>query len=554
MLRRLTIENYHLIERADIEFAPGATMFTGETGSGKTMVLGAIAFALGERAAADAVRRSAARASVTLEFDPPAALRVRLADDGFGIDEDEVATIAREMAQGGKSSLRLNGKPATAAYLREAASGVAEIVGQHEAQRLLAPAYHVELLDRFGGPSAEAARDLVADRFAAKRAIAQCLSDLDKDERRAQEQAAFARFALDEIRAVNPRDGEDDELAARRRILDNAEKIAMALGAVRSALSEGEGAAADALGAALAAIDQLSGIGAQYDEMAAQIRALQSETNDVAATAARESESIEFDPGELEATNARLDALDTLKRKYGGSLDAVLMSERDFASTLDAFENKDEHRKRLERELQDAAAALSEAAAGLSKIRTAAAKRLKKSVEAEFGDLALPSAHFETGFEMLPEIGANGAEEIEFLFAANKGEEPRRLSKGASGGELSRVLLALIVALAGAREQTALIFDEIDAGIGGATASAVAARLARLAQHGQVVCVTHLAQIASRADAHYILEKSETKTGTTIDVVRVAGESDRAAEIARMLSGESHEVALQHARTLLRRS
>ncbi|HET7814871.1 MAG TPA: hypothetical protein VFL13_10910, partial [Candidatus Baltobacteraceae bacterium] len=445
-----------------------------------------------------------------------------------------------------------NGKPATAAYLRDAGTAVAEIVGQHEAQRLLAPAYHVELLDRFAGPSAAAARDLVADRFAAKREIAQRLSDLDKDERRAQEQAAFARFALEEIHGVNPRDGEDGELTARRRILDNAEKIANALAAVRSALSEGDGAAADALGGALAAIEQLAGIGSQYDEMASQLRALQSETNDLAATAARESEAIEFDPGELESINARLDALDTLKRKYGGSIEAVLASERDFAATLDAYDNKDEHRKRLERELNDASAALAQTAAELSKIRAAAAKRLKKSVESEFADLALPSARFETGFDPLPEIGAHGAEEIEFLFAANKGEDPRRLSKGASGGELSRVLLALIVALAGARETTALIFDEIDAGIGGATASAVAARLARLAEHGQVVCVTHLAQIASRADAHYILQKTENKTAASIDVVRVAGDGERAAEIARMLSGESHDVALQHARTLLR--
>lgn len=551
MLRRLSIENYHLIERAEIEFAAGATMFTGETGSGKTMVLGAVAFVLGERAAADAIRRGAQRALVTLEFDGSAALRARLAQDGFEADADELCSIAREIAAAGKSSIRVNGRACTAAYVREISGHIAEIVGQHEAQRLLAPAYHVELLDRFAGTGAAHARDLVAQRYAEHRAIQTQLERLNQDERRVQEQFAFARYALDEIQATAPKDGEDEDLTVRRRLLDNGEKIALALGTARRALIEEDGSAADSLGAALAALESIAGIGEPYEALAEQVRALQSEVTDAGAAAAREGERLEFDPGELETINARLESLDALKRKYGGTLAAVLQSAQEFTQTIEAFENQDAYREKLDRERKAAYAALVDSSQELSKIRRAAAKRLIKAVEAEFGDLALPSARFDVGFTVIDAPGPSGAEEIEFLFAANKGEEPRRLSKGASGGELSRVLLALIVALAGARESSALIFDEIDAGIGGATATAVGARLARLAQHGQVICVTHLAQIASRADAHYVLEKDEDRRGASIRLARVDTDKERTTEIARMLSGEAHEVALEHARTLL---
>jgi DNA repair protein RecN (Recombination protein N) len=260
---------------------------------------------------------------------------------------------------------------------------------------------------------------------------------------------------------------------------------------------------------------------------------------------------MEFDSAELESINARLDALDTLKRKYGGTLEAVLQAAEEFRATIDAFQNKDERRAQLERDLQAATAALEEAAEHLSSLRRGAADRLDKAIDKELKDLALPSGRFGVHFEPLADVGPDGGEHVEFVFAANKGEAQRPLARVASGGELSRVLLALIVVLAGARGRTALVFDEIDAGIGGATATAVGARLGRLARSAQVICVTHLAQIASWADAHYVLEKSESKNATTIALREIESKDDRTAELARMLSGEAHEVALQHARTLL---
>jgi DNA repair protein RecN (Recombination protein N) len=554
MLRRLTIEDYGLIPRAEIAFADGASMFTGETGSGKTMVLGAVAFVLGERASADVVRRGRPRGMVTLEFEACAELRERLAADGFELDPDEDATISREMSANGKSSLRLNGRPATAGYIRELAPELVDIVGQHEAQRLLSPAYHLDLLDRFAGDPAMKMRERVASLHARRSEIAEMLAALDRDERRAQEQFAFAKFALEEIEAASPQEDEDERLTQRRRVLDNAEKIAVALRAAHEALAGEEGSAADALGAASASLQHLDDIGPGFAQMAQSVAALQSEAGEIAARIARELDEMEFDAGELEVINARLEILDTLKRKYGGTLAAVAASADEFRATVDLFGNKDERRAQLARDLEAATGQLEEAAERLTSLRRAAAQRLSKAVEGELKDLALPSARLEVHFERLKDVSPGGAEHVEFMFAANKGESPRPLGKVASGGELSRVLLALVVVLAGARGRTALVFDEIDSGIGGATATAVGARLGRLAQNAQVICVTHLAQIASWADANYVLKKAETKNATTIDVRPVEGENERIAELARMLSGEAHDAALQHARTLLQQT
>jgi DNA repair protein RecN (Recombination protein N) len=551
MLRRLTIEDYGLIPKADVHFANGNTIFTGETGSGKTMVLGAIAFVLGERASADAVRRGRPRAIVSLEFEPDEALRARLAEDGFEIEADEDATISREINAGGKSAIRVNGRPSTAGYVRELAEHIIDIVGQHEAQRLLSPGYHVELLDRFGGDAVLAARERVASLHARRGEIARTLASLDRDERRAQEQHAFAAYALQEIESAAPEAGEDERLTQRRRVLDNAEKVASSLRLAHDALGGEESSAADALGAASSALSHIAEIGGDFAQMAEASSALQSEVNDLAVRIARELDGMEFDPDELETINARLDALDTLKRKYGGTLEAVLQSAEEFRATIDAFANKDERKAQLERDLQAATAELEEAAEHLSRLRHGAADRLRKAIEHELKDLALPSARFGVQFQARSEIGPDGGEDVEFVFAANKGEAQRPLARVASGGELSRVLLALIVALAEKRGRTALVFDEIDAGIGGATATAVGTRLGRLARDSQVVCVTHLAQIASWADVHYVLEKTETKNATTIDVREIDSSDQRTAELARMLSGEAHDVALQHARTLL---
>lgn len=554
MLRRLEIDGYGLIARARIEFASGATMFTGETGSGKTMLLGALGFVLGARAGSDVVRRGASKAIVTIAFDPTDELRARLVDDGFELDPGEESTIVREMNEAGRSSVRVNGRPATASYVREIGDHVAEIVGQYEAQRLLSAAYHLDLLDRYAGASALTARTRVAGAHARAAALTQRLAEMQGDERRARELYDDASFGLREIEEVRPEPGEDRRLDERRRFLDNVERITAALRRANESLAADDAGAAGALGNAGVSLAAIAHIDARFAEMAAQAAALQSEANELAATVAGALDDSEFDPLELEGINERLESLDRLKRKYGGTIEAVLERAAHLRTVVDGFEGRDRQVAELTAQAAESKRDLAAAAAALTKLRKASAATLSKAVIAEFADLALSSGRFQVALVPREAIAPDGAERVEFLFAANAGEEARPISRVASGGELSRVLLALVVALAATRDgESALVFDEIDTGIGGTTATAVGARLGRLARAGQVVCVTHLAQLATWADRHYVLEKSERGDETTIGVREIAAPAQRESELARMLSGESDDIALEHARSLLQR-
>lgn len=552
MLRSLRIENFALIERAEVAFAPGATIFSGETGSGKTMLVGALAFALGARSDLATVPSDAKRALVELAFEPDDALVARLKEDGFELEPGEEAALLRELTPAGKSSLRLCGRSVTASYVRDLAPAIAEIIGQHEAQRLLAATYHLELLDRFAGADALATRVAMAEDYARVHELRERLAAMESQERTAIARFDEAAYAVEEIRAAAPQSGEDERLNERRRYLDNVERIASALRGAHEALADDDASAVAALGTASAALAGIGNVAPSLAAVADELGALQSEANELAARIARELEATEYDAGEVESVNARLDLLDRLKRKYGATIEAVLARASEAQRIVSEHEQRDERSAELQRALAAAEADLAAHAKHLSALRRAAAKKLVERVRREFGDLALGSGSFEVSFDMLPEISASGAERAEFMFSANAGEPARPLARVVSGGELSRVLLALVVVLAEARERTALVFDEIDAGIGGETAVAVGARIGRLARSGQVLCITHLAQLARWADRHYVLEKHERKGVTTIGVREVASEQERASEIARMLSGESHDAALRHARKILK--
>jgi DNA repair protein RecN (Recombination protein N) len=462
------------------------------------------------------------------------------------------------MTDSGRSSLRVNGRASTAAYVREIRDSIAEIVGQHEAQRLLSAVYHLELLDRFAGQAALRLRDAVAAAYARAEEATGALSRLAQDERAARQRYDDASFTAREIEEARLERGEDERLTERRIYLDNVERIAMAVNAAREALAAEEHGATSTLGAASTALSTVAKFDASLREMAERASVLQAETVDLAADLSRAADAAEYDPAELDAINARLELIERLKRKYGPTFDDVIESARRSRAGMHEYENRDHHVAQLEAEAAAATRELHEAAATLSALRARAAGALRKRVVSEFGEIALASGRFEAAIEPLERVGAAGAERVEFLFAANAGEPVRALTRVASGGELSRVLLALVVVLAGARDaRSALVFDEIDAGIGGATAGAVGARIGQLARRGQVVCVTHLAQLATWADRHYVLDKFETastklKKGQTTIVVRaIANAKEREAEVARMLSGESHDAALRHARALL---
>jgi DNA repair protein RecN (Recombination protein N) len=550
-LARFEIEDFALIARASLEFADGFTVCTGETGSGKTMLLGALGFALGERSSPDVVRVGATRARVTLEIELDDALRERLRDAGLD-DEAESAVFAREMLAGGKSTARINGRLVTSTQLREFGRSLIETVGQHEQQRLLSHAYQLDLLDAFAGDEALAARLRVAASYERVRALEREVRELAESEGRALAELEFARFALGEIDDVRPLDAEDTQLRERRDYLANVEKIAAALSSAHESLASSDGSAVETLGAAATGLAAIARFAPDLRELAATVAALQSDVTEAAVTISREIEVAEFDPGELEAVTARLDALDRLKKKYGGSTASIVEMRGRFEETIARETSRDVRQVELHADLASARAELATAARALSICRTAAARLLEARVATELAALAMPSARFAAVLEPLDTVGSGGAESVAFALSPNPGEPVRALARAASGGELSRVLLALVVTVAERRERTALVFDEIDAGIGGATATAVGLRLGSLALHSQVLCVTHLAQIATWADRHYALRKTEREGQTFIELVALDDRRASLEEIARMLSGSSAGVALEHAEALSR--
>jgi DNA repair protein RecN (Recombination protein N) len=546
-LLRLRIDNVGLIAHAQVEFGDAFTAFTGETGSGKTMLLGALDAALGGRVERELIRGE--RLRVALEIAPGEALLDELAAMGIELADDDDVVIVREVTAAGRSQARINGVAVSAGQLRTLGAQIVDAIGQGEAQRLLEPAFARDLLDRFAGAPALELRDRVRVGYEAARGLRAEREALTGGTERALAEREFARFALGEIEAAALAEGEDDRLRERREILGSAERIAEALMRARAALEDDAGAV-DALGGAAHALSGIARFGSAFAALSESAGALQADANALAAEIARALDGVELDPQELETVSARLDAIETLKKKYGASIGAVLAARDRFAAVLEADAGRDQRLAAIERELAAVDTALAADAAALRTQRSAAIPACEERVAVELAALAMPAARFAVALEPLEEIAAHGSERIEFRFSANPGEPERPLARIASGGERSRVFLALVVVLADRHDARAFVFDEIDAGIGGATAVAVGARLARLAGITQVVCVTHLAQIASYAGTHYALRKYDDGGETTIEVVALS-DDDRLAEIARMLSGDTKRISLEHAATLV---
>ncbi len=558
-LARLEIEDFGLIERAWLEFSPGFTVCSGETGSGKTMLLGALAFVLGERTPADMVRAGAPRTRVSLAVDADGAFRALLDAEGFEAEPGEAAILSRELLPNGKSTARINGRLATAAQLRAAGEALADAVGQNEQQRLLSAGYQLDVLDAFAGEAALAARAAAGAAYARAVALECELATCSGDADRLRSELEFASFAAAEIAAAAPVPGEDEPLRERRDFLANVERIGRALGNARAAVSggaavtggEGSSSAVESLGIAATALASVARFSPTLAALAERLAALQSDATDVAVALGRESEAAEFDASELESVTARLDLLETLKKKYGGTLTAVCSARDAYEAIVAREATRDERENALRGELARVRTALGREALALGKLRAAAARELEARVATELAALAMPAARFGVLLETLAEAGPNGSERVSFALSPNPGEPLRPVARAASGGELSRVLLALVAVLADRRERTALIFDEIDAGIGGATGSAVGVRLGALGHATQVLCVTHLAQIASFADRHYVLRKRERAGATVVELVALDEPQAVIEEIARMLSGSIAPVALEHARALV---
>jgi DNA repair protein RecN (Recombination protein N) len=539
MLLELMVENYAVVEQTRIRFQPGLNVLTGETGSGKSIVVDSLALLFGARASAELVRSGESRARVSgiFSFDPSASTAALLAEAGIDLASDEELIVEREISSAGKSRAFVANRPVTTAFLRQLAPALGDIHGQNEQQQLFSMQAQRDLLDEYA--RASELRSQLAAIFSAWRETGERLRELSESEQEKLRLLDLWNFQRKEIESVQPRPGEDAELEAERRVLQNVTRLQENAAAAFSALYEAPDSATTQLHIALKRMDELLRIDASLTDSAASLKQA-AVLADEAAYALRDYLGrLEGDPARLEDVESRLAALDRLKRKYGHTLEEVLNFLADVSRRAEEIENAGEHRAALEQRQAELAARYEALAQQLSQKRSAAAARLARQVEAELKSLAMAGTQFQIAVKRAAST-ASGTDEIIFLVSPNRGEELKPLDKIASGGELSRIALALKTAIGNTDSRCGtptLVFDEVDAGVGGAAAAAVGKRLKQLSQNNQVICVTHLAQIAAFADHQYAVLKRERKGRVTTEIEELSREA-RAREIGRMLSGE----------------
>lgn len=550
MIVELTVENVAIIERAQIALGPGLTVLTGETGAGKSLLVDAIELALGERADSDLVRAGASRAGVTAVFDLSNSPSLRAHCEQLGLNlEDGALYVQREVFAEGRSQCRVGGRMAPVSALRSLGQLLVDLHGQHDHQSLLHPDRHGDFLDGWIGAPAEELKVEVAARHGAYEDARRRLHSVRQGLRDREHRLDLLRFQVKEIETVAPQPGELEELEGKLSRLQHAEKLAGTAHAGIAAIGD-EGGARDRLAQTVRALDDALRLDPSLNEVLEPLKQSLYLLEDGALGLSRYADLLESDPEALEETAARIDALKRLRRKYGEDEAAVLAFLHEATLELESLADAEANEADLQASLVAAEGALQEAAARLTALRNARAVEFAARSQAELRDLAMEKATFGARVDSKP-VDATGADRVEFFFSANPGEPERPLAKIASGGEISRVMLAIKTALAGRAGVPTLIFDEVDAGLSGRAAAVVARKLEALAQHYQVVAISHLPQIASRATVHYRIEKSE-EGGRVHTTVRALSGEERVEEIARLLAGEMvTEAALANARDLL---
>jgi DNA repair protein RecN (Recombination protein N) len=552
MLVELRIRDYAVVEDLTLELGPGLNALTGETGAGKSIIVGALSLLLGERASSSVVRTGTARATVEAVFDVGGmpALATRLEDLGFRAEED-LLILRREVAAEGRNRAWVNGSPTTAGTVGELGAALVDLHGQHEHQSLLRQRDQRTILDAFAGAPDTAARvgRLYGDLQALRREV-----DEREDRRRdVESRADFLRFQLAEIDESNLSPGEDRELEAEAGRHEHAEDLARGAASVHETLYAADDAVTNRISEARQILDRL----AEFDPELRRYVAALDESFHLLSEAGRNmgdyASTIDHDPARLEEVRERLDRIFRLKRKYGPELADVLAAAHRVRTELAELADSDHDLEDLRKQIEAVNSELGREAAVLTELRTKSAERLGQEVESALPDLGLSGATFLVRLTAYDSVSAGGAESVEFLVSPNPGFEAMPLSRIASGGELSRVMLALKSILAAVDQVPVLVFDEIDAGVGGVVGGSVARKLSEVAGVHQVLVVTHLAQVASRAALHFRVEKEQDKAVTSASIRSLAGD-ERVEEIARMLGGDpGSEASKDHARELLSR-
>jgi DNA repair protein RecN (Recombination protein N) len=552
VLHELRVENLLLIERAELFLGPGLNVLTGETGAGKTVLAHALDLLLGGKPRSGIVRPGAAEAYVEGVFALPDVVREAL---GERLAEDaEELVLARRVSAEGRTRAYVGGRSATAGDLRDAGAALLSFYGQHEHRKLMLASAQLEILDGFAGPAHAERRAAYRELYGRERALSARLEELRERAGARDRELDLLEWELAEIDGADPSEAEETALEAERDRLRHVEALRTAVAGGVAALAGGEedgGGAALALAAAAQALEAVGGVDAELDGLAARVQALAIEAEDLVHDLHRYAEGVEAAPGRLEEVEERLAALDRLKRKHGGTIAAVLAHAAACRERRDELVGAEEAIEGAEGELAAVLAELRERAAGLTAARSAAADALAGAVRARLAALAMDGAEFMAALTARDGFGPTGADEVEFLIAPNPGVPAGPLRETASGGELSRVMLALMGVAAEAGPPT-LVFDEVDAGIGGQTARAVGEQLRELAAGRQVLCITHLPQIASLADRHFTIVK-DTSGETARTTVTELRKADVVGELVRMLGADREDAAARrHAKELLK--
>ena len=563
MLKELNIKNFAIIDQLRVEFTAGLCVFTGETGAGKSIVVDALNLALGERASADLIRTGCQEAVVEAAFElngrGTADVTALLSGQGIETDPGEDLIVRRVLAASGKNKVYINGSLANLATLSALGACLADIHGQHEHQSLLSLERQMEMLDSFGNLAA--LRTDLSETYFRLQDVRTKLAELEAGERDRAQREDMLRFQKSEIEAAMLKPGEDAELASEQKLLANSEKLAELSRAADEALYSADNSVLSGLKKAVTGLREIAAIDSRLAPALELCEAGRAQIEEVAREMSAYADRVEFDPDRLEQIGDRLDLIQKLKKKYGATIEEIIEFGATASAGLDHMERSAEEIERLTKEAQSIKSGLTARAQELTKKRGAAARELEKKVEAELSHLGMKKTTFivkivqEPGDDTLDghKLGPRGADRVEFLISPNPGEDPKSLAKIASGGELSRIMLALKTILVEGDSIPTLVFDEVDAGIGGAVAEEVGKRLKRVAAGRQVFCITHLPQIASMATSHYGVSKSVKKDRTSTEV-RLLEEKERVDEIARMLGGKTiTEATIRHAEEMIGR-
>ena len=552
MLERLIIKNIALISSLDIELGVGLNVLTGETGAGKSIIIDSVNLVLGERASKDliAVNQQKARVEALFSIKNNDTVKSLLDDNGLLSADDELI-LMREITASGKSLCRINGEVVPLSTLHLIADSLVDVHGQHTHQSLLDPKKHMHMVDEFNASEIIPVRNNVTELYRAyteaERKLNSGFVSAEERERRID----ILAYQINEIETAHLYAGEEEEITAELAVLSNAERISSSLD-IASDIISGDRGSLGGVRKAADALSRISDISAVYSDIFERINSLYYELEDASYQLRDLSLSFEFSPERLNELENRMDYINSLKRKYGGSIEAVLEFMQNCKSELEELSSSDEIRGRLTKELARLKSEYFEASARLTALRNQAAQALSENVTKQLHELGMVNAQFTYVNNVSDEkLHINGSDSIEFMFSANAGEPCKPLAKVASGGELSRIMLAIKTVCADADAIPTLIFDEIDSGISGVTAIKVGEKMARIAASHQVLCITHLPQIAAYADSHFLVEKT-MKNGETHSSLRQLGDEERRTELARIMgSVNADESAVKYAQELI---